>query len=307
LELVSPPLPLPEFVNIVSNIFDFISDYGHTDSQCGFHVGISIENTDLNKDLDIVKLLLFHDEELVYKHFDERKGNKYAQSVKSKLSNPQYEFDDLHKIIKIGKLEKEFTAGKFYGINLDKIAANYLEFRYMGGNDYEDKWDDIKTLIGNHAYNLKLATDKNFKRKEYVKRLSRYIYKNTENNISKFVDITLCMYMVEIMRENFGNDRESNQIIKNYWTQRIDNTCKKISNDFQPKSALRNFKLMDIDDNKLSTILSAIVKRVKNDIEETSIDIDADSSVAKWILNELSKIENMSPSKFKLQVYRTLK
>ena len=85
IEVISPPMPLEKFLKICPEIFDFIDTYGYTDNDCGFHINISLKNVSrLEKTLDVLKLILFFEEDMVYKYFDIRRHSTYALSSKKK-------------------------------------------------------------------------------------------------------------------------------------------------------------------------------------------------------------------------------
>ncbi|MFW6030235.1 MAG: amidoligase family protein, partial [Halanaerobiales bacterium] len=131
--MISPPLPMPEFLEAAEDVLDFIRSKGSTDNRCGLHVHMSIEGINLKDNLDVVKLFMFHDEDKVYQAFQDRKFNNYAAQVKNKIEDVNFDVDDLKKIINVSKLEKNLSTTKYYGINLSNIEKNHIEFRYMGG------------------------------------------------------------------------------------------------------------------------------------------------------------------------------
>jgi len=204
IELISPPLPMPDFIEAAEDILDFISAKGSTDSRCGLHVHMSIEGISLKDNLDVVKLFMFHDEEKVYQAFKERQFSTYASQVKNKIRDVNFDVDDLKKIINVSKLEKKLSTSKYYGMNLSDLEQDHIEFRYMGGADYEDKWDDIKEMVGNYGYELKLACDPNFKRQEYIKKLNRAINKQLEMNKYTYLTVMILQYIRDEMAFNFG-------------------------------------------------------------------------------------------------------
>jgi len=178
-ELISPPLPMPDFLEISPKIFDFINKNGVTDKSNGFHAHISIKGIDLINQLNVVKLFLFNDEDLTYKYFDERMYSKHAKSIKDKIKNLKLTKDDVYDIMDIDKLKKQLKIrDRNYGINLDALEHNNIEYRYLGGTDYDKKWAKIRDLVLRYSFNLKLATDKDFMRKEYLRKISKMIDKN---------------------------------------------------------------------------------------------------------------------------------
>lgn len=256
-ELISPPLPMPEFIGKMEEVFDFIDDHGFTDGRTGFHVHMSIKGIDLDKSLDVVKLFLFHDEEYTYNFFKERKGSHMAMSVKQKLQRPDFSFEDLEKIMKVDKLQKNLSTSKFYGINLSYIEKNHIEYRYMGGTGYEQKFDKIQSTLANYAFNLKLACDPQFKRQEYVKKLSKMINKKMEEKKPAIFLIVLCDYLQSIAPKRIDNPTaldkfiEALELIKERYSGRVDN--------MSVEDAVRSYKAMDFNKKEISKYMMSYI------------------------------------------------
>jgi hypothetical protein len=127
-------------------------------------------------ELDYIKLILFTDEEWIYKAFSERAGSYYATSVKDKLrihqplsNNDVKQLFDKKDLVMKSKMSQEH----YDGISLQDIMTGHVEFRYMGGSEYHTKYEDVKRTIGVYAHNLSLAMDPEYKRKEYIHKLQR--------------------------------------------------------------------------------------------------------------------------------------
>jgi len=180
IELSSEPMPLDEFLKITPKIFDFIKDVGYTDNRCGFHISISLDNMrNLNKELDVIKLALFTDEEYIYKFFDSRKGNTYAISVHDAVMAGNVDKNTIKKLIDEKKLSTLYGTSHFMAINIEHLYTTneYIEFRYLGGKNYEKKWDKIKIIISHYIHNMSLACDPEYKKKEYIKKIQRILNK----------------------------------------------------------------------------------------------------------------------------------
>ena len=180
LEIVSPPLPVKEFLDVSKKMFDFISKYGETNNKCGFHISISLKNiSNLGKELDVIKLSLFTDETYVYKYFDMRKYNEYARSVQQAVKSGKMDKYVLNQIVYTKKLTAKYAKSHFMAINIEHLDTpnEYIEFRYLGGKDYHKKFDRIQTTVGQYIYNLSLACDPDFKNKEYGLKAQRIINK----------------------------------------------------------------------------------------------------------------------------------
>jgi len=174
-EIKNPPMELPGFVNrTLKDMFWWISQIGYTDGRCGFHCHMSVKNP--IHELDYIKLILFTDEDWIYKAWSERAGSYYATSAKEKLrireplSHTQVStlFNKKDLIMKHGMSEEHYDS-----IRLIDAKTGHVEFRYMGSGGYHEKYEDVKRTIGVYAHNLSLAVDPEYKRKEYIHKLQR--------------------------------------------------------------------------------------------------------------------------------------
>jgi hypothetical protein len=93
--------------------------------------------------MNTLKFILGFNEKQVYKFFPNRENSVYAKSIKWVMpKNEAVHFDANH----INPLNFIFPDTKYYGVNFLKKEKNYLEFRYVGGKDYEKRQDDILYL-----------------------------------------------------------------------------------------------------------------------------------------------------------------
>jgi len=181
IEIITPPLKLSELIKTIEKVFDWIDDVGYTNNDCGFHVHMSINN---GKELDPLKLILFADEGLIYKKFSSRIGNSYAKSIKVGHVEKITPFgpEDVIKVAKDSKLLNGLNMDKYLGINLVDLQKNHVEFRYMGGDEYHKKFKDVREVIINYAHWMSIAGDPDYKKKEYITKVTRlsnyfnYIY-----------------------------------------------------------------------------------------------------------------------------------
>jgi len=171
-EIVTPPEALPDLMDIIEKVFLWIDDKGYTDKSCGFHVHMSLQN---NHEIDPLKLLLFFEEGLVYKNFKDRIGNSYATGIKKGHFDQiePFTYDNIIKIAKKEKLDKEMNTSKYMGIHLIELEKNHVEFRYMGSTDYHKKFNDVREVIANYAHWLSIACDPDYKRREYITKVAR--------------------------------------------------------------------------------------------------------------------------------------
>lgn len=156
-ELITGPLDYTEARKIIISVLDWIELYGYTNNRCSIHLNISfkpiLKTTIEIKDLNVLKFILNFDEKRVYDLFPVREDSVYAKSIKKDLSN---------KIFFQNFIPADFNLTgmlnvpdeKYYGINFLKREKNYLEFRYLGGKDYQNKVPKILDMLDFFAQSL---------------------------------------------------------------------------------------------------------------------------------------------------------
>ena len=191
-EVISPPMRLPDFLKILPKMFSWIDLWGDTDSSCGFHVHMSVDGVDLEDSIDPVKLILFTDEDKIWKYFDTRKDNTYVISVKDKLKTKgKINKNDLKNLFKDKRLMLiDWGRDHSDSINFMNLDEGHIEFRYMGGPNYHKSLNKVIESIAIFAYNLSLACDPEFKKKEYIKKLVR-IFNKMDMYIHRFAEVEL--------------------------------------------------------------------------------------------------------------------
>lgn len=151
LELVTGPTPFFEAKVILAKALNWIKQNGRTGIRSGLHINISFDSfktpdihIDISK-LDPLKLILTYDEERVFSAFPERKDNVFASSIDYVLPTNMFSFSDDIKFIN----RSSFTLPneKYFGFNFLKLQKGYLELRYIGGKDYEEKIESILNLM----------------------------------------------------------------------------------------------------------------------------------------------------------------
>jgi hypothetical protein len=149
-ELVTGPLPYPEARNILIKMFEWISSNGYTTERCSIHLNISIDGIKLPtrfkvENMNVLKFILSFDENFIYKDFPGRKDSVYARSIKEIYPNSIFLNDSSSPVISANnfKLPDE----KYFGVNFLKKEKGYLEYRYVGGKDYEKKGKKILDIL----------------------------------------------------------------------------------------------------------------------------------------------------------------
>jgi hypothetical protein len=189
-ELVTGPLDYYDAKYYLVKITKFIQKYGYTNEKCSIHFNLSFngDDKDLN-DLNILKLILNTDEEEIYRIYPSRKDNVYAKTVKKIIPYKEYDFFNIP--IETIKNNLRVPSDKYYGINFSHINNNKenqrLEFRYIGGKDYEKSIGQLAYFMDRFIINVYDATDENFNNEDCLK-LEEYLEENIKifKNFSKY-------------------------------------------------------------------------------------------------------------------------
>lgn len=180
-EVITGPLPYFQAKFYLIKILKFIQDYGYTNEKSSIHFNISFKNKDLS-DLNILKMILNTDEDEIYRSFPSRKGNVYAKSVKKIIPYKEYDFNNIP--IEVIKNNIRLPEDKYYGINLLHInkdkGEQRLEYRYIGGKDYEKNIGDLIYFLDKFIINISNCINGSFTEKE-EKELEYHLEKNITN------------------------------------------------------------------------------------------------------------------------------
>jgi hypothetical protein len=74
-------------------------------------------------------------------------------------------------------MKLKLSSEHFDGVNVIDLETGHVEFRYMGGSSYHKEFKKVVDVISMYAYWLSLASDPEFKKKEYTHKLSRILNK----------------------------------------------------------------------------------------------------------------------------------
>jgi hypothetical protein len=152
IEIVSPRMNSKEFFETIPQIFDIINKVGYTKDIAGFHVGLSHKNLDHSK-LNKEALVSSLEDPRILKTMPGRGSvdvRKYAKSSEEILRQT-------------GKLTSAQESKKF-SVN---IRPDYVEFRMLGGKDYQKNFQEIRKIILNYMVNYKKSiTDPEFQKKK---------------------------------------------------------------------------------------------------------------------------------------------
>lgn len=217
IELVTGSLPFVESKLILAKMLKWIRENGTTNDRCSIHVNISFDGSKLGPvanmtKLDVGKFVLNFDEDKVYEAFPNRKDSVYAKSIKfivplSGMIQPSPERTLWKNYM--------FVNEKYYGINFTKIPKGYIEFRYLGGADYEKKYSTILSMMEHFITSLFETLDNPKYTENDIKKLNLVLekhkdvvrsYKTYSKFKSLYPDIKL---MIDL--------QTSNQIVEMYY------------------------------------------------------------------------------------------
>jgi len=178
-ELITGPMIWTDARIVIVKMLEFIKKHGYTDDHCSMHINISYKDIDV-KNLNPIKLILNFNEEFIYSVFPNRRNNIYAKSIKWILPFEDYLNTENGMNIILQTLTIPDDT-KYYGINFQKRYDNYLEFRYIGGEGYENKTEDILSLMDYFITITRKGIIEEFNNEDLIK-LSTYL----EDNINWF-------------------------------------------------------------------------------------------------------------------------
>lgn len=219
-ELVTGPMPYREAIPVLHKVLNLIKEYGYTTDKCAFQFNVSFDP--MRKDvatpiqhIDKLKFVLSLDEGLIYEKFGVRYGNVYAKSVKRVIPRNRYLL--LDNIQTIDPMMFRLPNEKYYGVNFTKLEDGYLEFRYLGGRDYEKKGPQIVKVIDYvilYLYSILSGMNSRYTRKD-VESLQSMMneYKKVVRSFSNPDMFFLNFPDIHIMVDLKGWDEN----IKSYW------------------------------------------------------------------------------------------
>lgn len=202
-ELITGPLKYYEARIALIKILKLIQQYGFTTSRAGLHINISYFNPDKPEynllNINKLKFCLSFNENYIYDFFPNRRNNVYAASIKNiflkynqqiflNLKNENFLIFDPSAYI--------LPSSKYYGINFKKMEGKndskdaYLEYRYIGGQNYHKKIDSILKILDflcSHFYYNIISQEFTDEELFFLKKLSQ----DSKKIIQSFLDYRL--------------------------------------------------------------------------------------------------------------------
>lgn len=218
-ELITGPMSYGDSRTVLIKMFKWIQLFGKTNDKCSVHMNISFDNGKIKTkyplmNLNALKFILGFDEEKVYKAFPNRRNSVYAKTIYNIYPNNKFAFFDTPTII--DSSEYITPKEKYYGVNFTKLNQNYLEFRYCGGEGYENKSQSVLDLMDYFITSMYNTLQNNF---TYI---PNEIYKLHDilKNIKK---ISACFsdpkrFFIEYPEIRITIDLKGDyEIVKSYW------------------------------------------------------------------------------------------
>jgi len=213
-ELITGPIPYKTARLVLIKVFNWIKKNAWTTDRCSVHANISFDEYKVETKIDIVhlnvlKFCLEFDEDTIYKKFPNRKSSIYANSIKKLLLGNIFSTNSRNNQILVPN-------EKYYGVNFQKMKDNYLEFRYLGSKDYEQRSTDFLDMIDyfiSFTYKQLMNPELSSKNLEQLK-------DNVEYH-KKILEVYKDPMLFNMNFPNIGllvNLNDNIEVIKTFWT-----------------------------------------------------------------------------------------
>jgi hypothetical protein len=249
IELVSGPIPYVNAKIILLKILKILQDIGKTDERCSVHVNISFDGKKSEKilgGLNRLKLILNVDEDFIYRSFPTREDNIYAKSVKSIIPFKGFDYSNDAANILINNLELPDT--KYYGINIQAVDKGRLEYRYIGGKDYQYKTAEILSLMDYFIALTWNSIDESLD-EEDMEELREYLFENINmfKSFSSYEDFISNFPTIDIQVDRLTDYA----ILKAYYDNFYDEVYDLVQNTYNLSNCILNF---DTQQNRLELV-----------------------------------------------------
>jgi hypothetical protein len=210
MEIITGPLEYFSAKHYLVKILKFIQEYGYTTEKCAIHFNISfIDDCEKNlNNLNVLKLVLLTDEDEIYRFYPTRKDNVYAKTVKKVIPFKEYDYNNVG--IETIKNTLRLPDDKYYGINFLHINNSKenqrLEYRYIGGKDYEKNIGQIIYFLDKFILDVWNSISADFTNAD-INELERYLSWNISNfkNLSKYDNFIVHFPSISLqIDQNYG-------------------------------------------------------------------------------------------------------
>ena len=255
IEVISGPMPYPDCKIVLLKILKILQNVAMTDEKCSLHINISFDKNSEKgiEKLIPIKLILDIDEDNIYEIFPNRENNYYAKSVKRLI--PFKGYTQTNGIIELVIANLELPNTKYYGINIKEYTRGWLEYRYIGGTDYQFKTKEILYLLD---YFILLTWNNIDKEIDDVDKEKILDYLNL--NISNFKRfLTYEDFISEYPSIKIEVDKDDNVIIlKSYYDKIYNSLYELLMNTYNLNDAIINY---DTETQKIE-VIDTLVKGI---------------------------------------------
>lgn len=219
-EMITGPLVYEEARLIIIKMNTWINENGWTDDHCAIHLNVSFNDFKARlkeplMNLNILKFILGWDEEFIYSRFPGRRYSVYAKSINDFYPINRFIFYSTPE--NIDSIEYHVPNEKYYGVNFTKLIKNYLELRYLGGENYQLKTFKILEVLDYFIEKLYYSLDNNI---SYNSKEVDKLYKTLKEQkkvVQTFSDPE--KFRIYYPNIHITVDMKNNiEIIKSYWT-----------------------------------------------------------------------------------------
>lgn len=149
IELITGAMPYYLAKEQLKLILKYLQANAVTNNKCSIHINLSFNVNSFLPNfiskLNKLKFILDFNEKKIYKYFPSRENNVYAKTIKHIYPiNKSYDAFP-NKTIKIENIVLPNT--KYFGVNFLKVIKEYIEFRYLGGENYQFKENEIFEML----------------------------------------------------------------------------------------------------------------------------------------------------------------
>lgn len=287
-ELITHPMTYSEAIIFIPKVLSLIDEIGYTTDRSAIHINLSYRSKNISK-INVLKVIMNVDENIIYNNFPERDGNVYCKSIKNFIPFKDINYTDISPNILTSFFNFDEDS-KYYGINFQHLQKGRLEVRYLGGTDYHTKNKTILDFLDYFIVTIYNCIDKNLIQNDIIE-LQKYI----DIYLSEYKSISsLDKFHSKYLNVSLQVDKDSTyEKVKAYYPRLIDKLYSLISNIENLKDCIINY---DTGNDILELVNAEITinGRLKNivfikcDIMNgniTSCEI-LDSSIYKSIVNK---------------------
>jgi hypothetical protein len=258
MEIITGPLEYFSAKHYLVKILKFMQEYGYTNEKCAIHFNISF-NEDCEKNLNnlnVLKLVLSTDEDEIYSYYPTRKDNVYAKTVKKVIPFKEYDYNNVG--IETIKNTLRLPDDKYYGINFlhinDPKESQRLEYRYIGGKDYEKNIGQIIYFLDKFILDVWNSVSANFTDAD-ISELEKYLRWNISNfkNLAKYDNFIVDFPSISLqIDQNYGY-----HIVNAYYSKIFDKLFVLVDSTDSLKDCIINyvtaFQTMEVIDARIKS------------------------------------------------------